>query len=129
LAQGEQDYKDLIGRRLKSLREDRKPGYSRREVADELHLPHSTYNDWEGGRRGPNGKILVALAKYYETTVDYITGYSEDDSSMNRDDIEKMLTNVEFVMHGKSLTPDQQEKIAALLKKVLNNNSESNNID
>jgi transcriptional regulator with XRE-family HTH domain len=117
----EQDYKNFIGRRLKYLREDRKIGYSRKDVADELQVPPSTYNDWEGGRRGPNGKVLVTLAKYYETTVDFITGYSDDDSSMYTNDIEKMITNMELVLKGKTLTNAQIVRINALLQMVSNN--------
>jgi transcriptional regulator with XRE-family HTH domain len=122
MAQNEKDYKKVIGSRLHALRLSRKPGYHRRDVADELKLPHTTYNDWEGGRRGPHGGRLVELAEYYETTVDYITGKTENDKPVNKSDLFNSLNTVEqFMNNGKTLSEEEKNELAKRIQEMLNN--------
>jgi transcriptional regulator with XRE-family HTH domain len=121
MAQNEKDYKKVIGSRLHALRLSRKPGYHRRDVADELKLPHTTYNDWEGGRRGPHGGKLVELAKYYETTVDYITGKTDNDNPVNENDLLNSLSTVEqFIKDGKDLSDEEKKQLAMRIQNMLN---------
>jgi transcriptional regulator with XRE-family HTH domain len=121
MAQNEKDYKKVIGSRLHALRLSRKPGYHRRDVADELKLPHTTYNDWEGGRRGPNGGKLVQLAKYYDTTVDYITGKTDDDTPVDEQSLLSSLNTVEkFIQDGNDLTEEEKNYLAKSLQNILN---------
>jgi transcriptional regulator with XRE-family HTH domain len=122
MAQNEKDYKKVIGSRLYALRLNRKPGYHRRDVADELKLPHTTYNDWEGGRRGPHGGKLVELAKYYETTVDYITGKTDNDKPVNQNDLFTSLNTVEqFIKDGKVLSDEEKNELAKRIQNMLSN--------
>lgn len=56
--------------RLKDLREDHDLKQS--VVADYLHIRQNTYSQYENGQRQIPIPQLVALAKYYGTSVDYI---------------------------------------------------------
>ncbi|MGE6756241.1 helix-turn-helix domain-containing protein [Rossellomorea sp. NPDC071047] len=121
MAQEDKDYKKVIGSRLHALRIKRKPGYHRVDVAKELNMAPSTYNDYEGGRRGPNGGVLIQFAKYYETTVDYITGHIDDDSPINEGDILGALSKITKFMNndGSELTDQQRETLTNNLNNLL----------
>lgn len=57
---------------LKNLREQR--GFNMKEIANELSIPYTTYVGYEKGEREPNSDVLVKIANYYNTSVDYILG-------------------------------------------------------
>ena len=56
--------------RLRDLREDR--DLTQREVADYLHIKQNTYSQYENMQRQPPIDILIALAKFYNVSTDYI---------------------------------------------------------
>ncbi len=56
--------------RLQSLREDR--DIPQREIAEYLHIKQNTYSQYETGKRQLPVDVLIALAKYYNTSTDYI---------------------------------------------------------
>lgn len=65
-------------RRLRDLREDR--DLPQRVLAELLHVSQATYSRYEsGGLDIPSG-ALIALARFYHTSVDYILGLAEDPS-------------------------------------------------
>lgn len=49
-------------------------GLTMRDVAKALGLPYTTYVNYEKGDREPSSEILIAIADYYNTTVDYLIG-------------------------------------------------------
>lgn len=61
--------------RLKQLREA--AGYNMKEVATELKIPYTTYVNYEKGAREPNSEMLIVLAKFYNTSIDYIVGKND----------------------------------------------------
>lgn len=52
----------------------RKCGLTQKEVADKLGVGQSTYKNYEGGLREPNGNIMVLLADLFNVTTDYLLG-------------------------------------------------------
>ena len=56
--------------RLKDLREDL--DITQKAVADYLHIKQNTYSQYENGQRQIPIDMLIALAKYYKTSTDYI---------------------------------------------------------
>ena len=63
-------------RRLRDLREDR--DLPQRVLADLLHVSQATYSRYEsGGLDIPSG-ALIALARFYDTSIDYLVGLSND---------------------------------------------------
>lgn len=58
--------------RIKQLRESR--GLNMREASRILNMPYTTYVNYEKGLREPTSEILIQLADYFETTVDYLVG-------------------------------------------------------
>ena len=61
--------------RLKDLRED--SDLTQVALADYLHIKQSTYSQYENGRRQIPLELLIALAKYYDTSLDYIVGLTD----------------------------------------------------
>ena len=62
--------------RIKDLREDN--DLTQRELAEYLHIKQNTYSQYENGQRQLPIDVLVALAKYYRTSTDYILGLTEE---------------------------------------------------
>lgn len=58
--------------RLKQLREESK--LSQSALADELSTSQSAISFYETGTRDPSIDMLVAYAKYFEVSVDYLLG-------------------------------------------------------
>lgn len=60
--------------RIRAIREDR--SLTQQQIADLLHIGQRTYADYESGKtRIPIDSLLI-LAKYYNVSMDYITGAS-----------------------------------------------------
>ena len=56
--------------RLKELREDN--DLKQKDLADFLHIKQNTYSQYENELRQLPTDILIALAKYYNVSTDYI---------------------------------------------------------
>lgn len=61
--------------RIKDLRED--SNLTQEEVAKYLHIKQNTYSQYENGQRQLPLSCLIALAKFYKTSTDYILGLTE----------------------------------------------------
>ena len=59
-------------KRIRDLRED--ADITQTELGNILNLPQRTYAYYECGQRTIPPEILIKLADYYETSVDYILG-------------------------------------------------------
>lgn len=62
-------------KRIKNLRED--ADLTQRELAEHLHIKQNTYSQYENGQRQLPLDILVALAKFYNTSTDYLLGLTD----------------------------------------------------
>lgn len=61
--------------RIRALREDR--DLTQAAVAELLHVGQKTYSDYELGKTRLPLDSLLLLAKYYNVSVDYISGASD----------------------------------------------------
>lgn len=62
--------------RIKDLREDH--DLTQKEIAEYLHIKQNTYSQYENGQRQLPIDALIALAKYYHTSTDYILGLTNE---------------------------------------------------
>ena len=62
--------------RIRDLREDR--DLTQKEIAKYLHIKQNTYSQYENGQRQIPIDFLIALAKYYNTSTDYILGLTDN---------------------------------------------------
>ena len=68
--------------RIKDLREDN--DLTQKEIAEYLHIKQNTYSQYENGQRQLPIEFLIALAKYYDTSTDYILGLTTDRKSYRK---------------------------------------------
>lgn len=62
-------------KRIRDLRED--SDLTQKQVADYLSMKQPQYNRYERGIRDIPSDILIALAKYYHTSTDYILNLTD----------------------------------------------------
>ena len=62
--------------RIKDMRED--ADLTQRELAEYLHVRQNTYSQYENGQRQLPIDVLIALAKYYGTSTDYLLGLTDE---------------------------------------------------
>ena len=63
-------------KRIRRIRTQRK--LSQTEVASVLGVAQRTYSDYERGRTRLNVLILLQLARFYDVSMDYISGASAE---------------------------------------------------
>ncbi|MDF2656365.1 MAG: hypothetical protein K0Q48_680 [Bacillota bacterium] len=59
-----------IGEKLKELREAK--GFNKREAAEKLGMPYTTYNNYETDTRDVGSETLRKIARFYGVTIDFI---------------------------------------------------------
>ena len=62
--------------RIKDLREDH--DITQKEIATYLHVKQNTYSQYENGQRQLPIECLIALARYYQVSTDYILGLTDE---------------------------------------------------
>ena len=69
-------------RRIRDLREDK--DLTIRELASQLHMKKTTYHNYETGKRELHFELAVTLAKFYNVSLDYIGGFTNDPTPPNK---------------------------------------------
>ncbi len=62
--------------RLKELRESEN-NVSQADIAKTFHITRQAVQRWEVGKSEPNIKTLIALADYFNVSIDYLVGRSD----------------------------------------------------
>lgn len=62
--------------RLRNMREDL--DLPQRTLAELLHVSQTTYSRYESGALDIPSAALIALARFYDTSVDYLLGLTDD---------------------------------------------------
>lgn len=62
--------------RLKDLRDDR--DLKQKEIAELLNIDQRVYSNYETGKREIPTRFVVVLAKFYNTSTDYILGLTNN---------------------------------------------------
>ena len=65
----------MVFRRIRELRED--SDLTQAQMGKALNLSQRAYAYYESGERTIPPEVLIKLAKYYDTTVDYILGLTD----------------------------------------------------
>ncbi len=61
---------------IRDLRED--SDLTQQQLAELLHISQATYSRYESGVLDIPSSALIALAKYYQTSVDYLLDLTND---------------------------------------------------
>lgn len=62
--------------RMKQLREER--NLTMREASQRLGIPYTTYVNYEKGLREPNSEMLIRIANFFNTSIDYLLKRSDN---------------------------------------------------
>lgn len=65
----------MFTEKMKDLRQSR--GLNKRQMAEILELPYTTYNNYEIGAREPNSDILKKISKTFGVSVDFLIDNSD----------------------------------------------------
>ena len=61
---------------LRAIRKNR--GCTQRQTAAAIGITERNYQYYEPGEREPSMSVLISLAKYFDVTLDYLVGLSDD---------------------------------------------------
>jgi transcriptional regulator with XRE-family HTH domain len=95
-----------IATRLVELRQEK--GLNRRELAQKLGFPYSTYSHYEIGDREPDSEKLRIICNYFNVTIDYLLDNKPQSDNQN-DTIEA------FAKAGIDIASLPKEKIDMLI--------------
>lgn len=68
--------------RIRNLRED--ADCTQAEIGKQINVPQRTYAYYESGERMIPPQVLIALAKFYHVSVDYLLGLTDQKSPYPR---------------------------------------------
>lgn len=102
--------------RIKDLRED--SDKTQREVAEYLGTAYQYYAVYEKGASEIPFERAIALAKYYNVSLDYIAGLTNDKRGLTRSDLTKEQT--ELLKLADEIASADKTKTIALLKALIN---------
>lgn len=68
--------KEILAERLRQCRNDK--GYSQRQVAIYCDITETAYQNYELMLRQPKLEILIRIADFYNVSLDYLTGRTDN---------------------------------------------------
>ena len=69
-------------KRIRDLREDN--DFTQKQIATELKCSQQVYSNYELGQRDIPTDVLILLAKFYDTSVNYLLGLTNDRRPYNK---------------------------------------------
>ena len=69
---------EILSKRLQELRKKHK--WKQEEVAEQCNMVLRTYRRYETGEREPQASALVKIADFYDVSIDYLAGRTDDPS-------------------------------------------------
>ena len=93
----------LLGERICFLLDLR--GMSKRELCEVLHIQPSTFSGYLSGKRQPSYETLMQIAEYFDTTCDYLLGYTPEINAAHSISEEDVTAIVDLY---RIMTPDRR---------------------
>jgi len=109
----------MFTERMRQLRN--RQGFNKRQMAEALRLPYTTYNNYETGAREPNSEILLRIAGNFRVSVDYLLGNPEPDArpDLSIDPILPLTSQErEHIKKHRDLTIGSQATVLDLIAKL-----------
>lgn len=110
----------MLGLRIAALR--RKAGLSQAELARRLRISPSAVGMYEQGRREPAVEVLLAMAKIFDVSLDYLLTGSEQENKEEKT-VSQTLTDAviqtEQMLSRRGRRPFSRQELAVLLAAML----------
>lgn len=68
--------KSMLGKKIKQLRHEK--NISQYKLARDLNVIQSAVGQWETDKTDPSIENIIAIAKYFEVTTDYLLGLEDE---------------------------------------------------
>ena len=97
--------------RLKQLRQQE--GLTQRELAKSIEVGRSTISEYESGKIVPKQEGLLKLANYFNVSVDYLTGVSDNPATRqsNEHELDKLLNTLDYILMNEYDSPVKYEGV------------------
>ncbi|WP_309304462.1 helix-turn-helix domain-containing protein [Brevibacillus laterosporus] len=84
----------VFGKRIAELRKKR--GYSQVNFAAKINVSKSTVGMWETGDREPDSDTLGKLANFFNVSIDYLLGRTDNPNSTLTDNVRLFVDSLEL---------------------------------
>ena len=106
----------MLGQRIAMLRKQN--GYSQAELAGRLQISSGSVGMYEQGRREPSADLLVAIAREFHVSIDYLlTGQPGKNTDFL---LNELLDAAQERLHRRA-DPLSRQELAVLLAAILTN--------
>jgi len=106
-------------RNLRKLRASK--GISQQQLADVIGTSQQSINKYENHSVEPDISMLMRMADYFGTTIDFLVGYTPLASQPPAEDLELNREEILLVRKYRVLSKDEQESIKLILRNYLRN--------
>lgn len=100
---------------LKTLR--MQSGISQKQLADVIGVSQQSINKYENHNVEPDIDTLIALADFFEISVDYLVGHSEISEPVSQ--VNLTSSELNLIKDLRKLSPRQKESIQLIIKNYL----------
>lgn len=107
---------------LKKLRLE--SGISQKELAEKLGVSPTNIYNYEIGRTQPSIEWLVKIADFFDISVDYLIGRTDDFGNIKKSDVEIDKTTKELLKILSTFNERQKERVLAYAEGVLESEKE-----
>ena len=97
--------------RLKELRLAN--GLTQKELAKSIEVGRTTISEYESGKIVPKHEGLLKLANYFNVSVDYLTGVSDEAATRqsNVHELDKLLNTLDYILMNEYDSPVMYEGV------------------
>ena len=97
--------------RLKELRLAN--GLTQKELAKSIEVGITTISEYESGKIVPKHEGLLKLANYFNVSVDYLTGVSDEPATRqsNEHELDKLLNTLDYILMNEYDSPVMYEGV------------------
>ena len=96
--------------RIKELRKER--GLKQVDLCKTLGVSQAALSGYETGNYQPDNDILIKIADYFDTTVDYLLGKSDIKKPLTSEDVSGLTEKqIKILQMMEKMTPEQQDEI------------------
>lgn len=90
------------------------------QLAEKTKIPYTTFRNWYAGKAKPNIETLLVLANFFECSIDYLIGRSDDFGNIQRPEQKEELTpgERELLEKYRGLSTAGKQQAAALIDSV-----------
>ena len=100
----------MIGERIADLRKD--AGLTQKELSEKLHINYRTYSGYEREEIEASDDFKIALAKFYNVSLDYLLGLTNEPCPIRTD-------GESYIRLPKSLSADGRKELEQFVSYLL----------